>query len=193
MLLMIDNYDSFTYMLVNYLQQLDIDVVVKKHDEIDVSGIARLSPRYLMISPGPCTPNEAGVSLAAIHHFAGKVPILGVCLGHQAIGQVFGAKVIKASQVMHGKTSKIRHRQQGVFQGIESPYTATRYHSLVLEPSTMPDCLEVTAWTEHSDGQLEAIMGIRHRDYAIEGVQFHPESILTEHGLRLLKNFVRQR
>jgi anthranilate synthase component 2 len=190
MLLMIDNYDSFTYTLVNYLESLAIDVVVKKNDEIDVAGIEALAPKHLMISPGPCTPNESGVSLPAIAHFAGKVPILGVCLGYQAIGQVFGAKVVKAQKVMHGKTSQITHTGLGVFEGLNVPFTATRYHSLVLDKQTMPDCFEVTAWTKHENGQVEEIMGIRHREYPIEGVQFHPESVLTEQGMDLLRNFI---
>jgi len=190
MLLMIDNYDSFTYTLVNYLESLSVNVVVKKNDEIDIKGIERLEPKYLMVSPGPCTPNEAGISLDAVKHFAGKLPILGVCLGHQAIGQVFGAKVTKATQVMHGKTSKVIHTKTGVFKGLSSPFTATRYHSLVLDQATLPECLEVTAWTENADGSREEIMGVRHSDYSIEGVQFHPESVLTEYGLELLKNFV---
>jgi anthranilate synthase/aminodeoxychorismate synthase-like glutamine amidotransferase len=190
MLLMIDNYDSFTYTLVNYLQTLSVDVVVKKNDEIDVSGIEALAPNYLMISPGPCTPNESGVSLAAIEHFKGKLPILGVCLGHQAIGQVFGAKVIKAKRVMHGKTSPVIHTDKGVFKGLKNPLTATRYHSLVLEEASLPDCFEVTAWCEDDQGQREEIMAIRHKEFAIEGVQFHPESVLTEQGMELLNNFV---
>lgn len=190
MLLMIDNYDSFTYILVNYLQTLNIDVVVKKNDEIDLSGIEALGPDYLMISPGPCTPNESGISLAAVEAYTGKIPILGVCLGHQGIGQVFGAQVVKAKSVMHGKTSPIHHTGVGVFQGLPSPYTATRYHSLVLDQASLPDCFEVTAWTENETGQIDEIMGIRHTEYAIEGVQFHPESVLTEHGVTLLNNFI---
>ncbi|MEJ2041865.1 MAG: aminodeoxychorismate/anthranilate synthase component II [Reinekea sp.] len=190
MLLMIDNYDSFTYTLVNYLESLSVDVVVRKNDDIDVAGIEALAPDYLMISPGPCTPNESGVSLAAIEHLAGQVPILGVCLGHQAIGQVFGAKVVRAQQVMHGKTSAVYHEGLGVFQGLNQPFEATRYHSLVLQQTTLPDCLEVTAWTSRNDGRREEIMGIRHRSYAIEGVQFHPESVLTEQGITILANFI---
>lgn len=190
MLLMIDNYDSFTYTLVNYLESLSVDVVVKKNDEIDIAGIEALAPNYLMISPGPCTPNEAGISLQAIAHFAGKIPILGVCLGHQAIGQVFGAQVVKAQQVMHGKTSSVYHRSQGVFTQLKQPFTATRYHSLVLNQHNLPACLEVTAWTQQASGEIEEIMGIRHTEYPIEGVQFHPESVLTEQGLDLLSNFV---
>lgn len=186
---MIDNYDSFTYMLVNYLQCLGIEVVVKQNDQIDIAGIEALNPQMLVLSPGPCTPNEAGVTLDAIRHFAGKLPILGVCLGHEAIGQAFGAKVAKAKQVMHGKTSQIHHKGEGVFRNLPSPYTATRYHSLVLDQQSLPDCLEVTAWTENDAGGLDEIMAIRHKEYLIEGVQFHPESVLTEHGLELLANF----
>jgi anthranilate synthase component 2 len=190
MLLMIDNYDSFTYTLVNYLESLSVDVVVKKNDEITVDDIEVMNPSFLMISPGPCTPNESGVSLAAIEHFAGKLPILGVCLGHQAIGQVFGAKVVKATQVMHGKTSDVHHTAQGVFAGLSQPFIATRYHSLSLAQESLPECFEVTAWTNNADGTREEIMGIRHREYSIEGVQFHPESVLTEQGMDLLRNFV---
>ncbi len=192
MLLMIDNYDSFTYTLVNYLESLSVDVVVRKNDDIDVDGIARLRPNLLMISPGPCTPNESGVSLRAIEAFAGKVPLLGVCLGHQAIGQVFGAKVVKAARVMHGKTSPIHHAGQGVFRGLPDVFQATRYHSLVLEKNSLPDCFEVTAWTETESGAVDDIMAIKHRTLPIEGVQFHPESILTEQGLELLANFIHQ-
>jgi len=190
MLLMIDNYDSFTYTLVNYLQSLSVEVVVCKNDEIDIEGIKRLAPDHLMISPGPCTPNEAGVSLQAIEHFAGQVPILGVCLGHQAIGQVFGAKVVNAGRVMHGKTSVIHHREQCVFNGLPREYVATRYHSLVLDKHSLPECLEVTAWTELEQGGIEEIMAVKHRVLPVQGVQFHPESILTEYGLELLANFV---
>lgn len=190
MLLMIDNYDSFTYTLVNYLQTLSVDVVVRKNDDIDVAGIRSLQPDYLMISPGPCTPDEAGVSLDAIAAFRGIIPILGVCLGHQAIGQVFGASVIRAKQVMHGKTSAVYHSGTGVFSGLPSPFTATRYHSLVLDSATLPGELEVTAWTCFDDGRPEEIMGVRHPQMAVEGVQFHPESVLTEHGMSLLKNFI---
>jgi anthranilate synthase component 2 len=190
MLLMIDNYDSFTYTLVNYLESLSVDVVVKKNDEIDIAGIGALAPDYLMISPGPCTPNESGIAIEAITHFAGKLPILGVCLGHQAIGQAFGATVVKAQQVMHGKTSPVFHHERGVFNGLDMPFNAIRYHSLVLDKETLPECLEVTAWTEHHDGRVEEIMGIRHRELPIEGVQFHPESVLTEQGMDLLRNFI---
>jgi anthranilate synthase component 2 len=191
MLLMIDNYDSFTYNLVQYFGELGADVSVSRHDQISLEQITELAPQHIVISPGPCTPNEAGISLAAIEQFAGKIPILGVCLGHQAIGQVFGAQVVRAKQVMHGKTSVISHHNQGIFQALPSPFQATRYHSLVLDPESMPDCLEVTAWTERPDGALDNIMGIRHRTLPIEGVQFHPESIMTEHGHALLANFLR--
>ncbi len=190
MLLMIDNYDSFTYNLVQYFGELGANVVVKRNDEITLEEIEKLSPERLVISPGPCSPNEAGISMAAIKHFAGKLPILGVCLGHQSIGQVFGGKVVRADAVMHGKTSPIYHRDEGVFKGLESPFEATRYHSLVVERQSLPDCLEVTAWTQNQDGSIDKIMGMRHRQYAIEGVQFHPESILTQHGHDMLKNFL---
>lgn len=189
-LLMIDNYDSFTYNIVQYLQELGAEVLVHRNDAITLAQIEALAPDRLMISPGPCTPNEAGISMEAIAHFAGKLPILGVCLGHQSIGQVFGGKVVRARQVMHGKTSPIYHRGVGVFRGLPSPYTATRYHSLVVEKDSLPDCLEMTAWTQHADGSVDEIMGMRHRTLDIEGVQYHPESILTEHGHALLKNFL---
>jgi anthranilate synthase component 2 len=185
MLLMIDNYDSFTYNLVQYFGELGEDVRVVRNDAIDLEGIAALAPARIVVSPGPCTPNEAGVSLPLIRAFAGKLPILGVCLGHQAIGQAFGGRVVHAGRVMHGKTSDIRHASKGVFAGLPSPFRATRYHSLVIERSSLPDCLEITA--ESEDGE---IMGVRHRQFAVEGVQFHPESILTEHGHALLKNFL---
>jgi len=186
MLLMIDNYDSFTYNLVQYFGELGETVRVLRNDAIDLAGIAALAPARIVISPGPCTPNEAGVSLSLIREFAGKLPILGVCLGHQAIGQAFGARIAHAGRVMHGKTSDIRHASKGVFAGLPSPFRATRYHSLAIERASLPHCLEITA--ESDDGE---IMGVRHRQYAIEGVQFHPESILTEHGHALLKNFLR--
>ena len=192
MLLMIDNYDSFTYNIVQYFAELGEEVKVFRNDEISLAEISALNPDYLVISPGPCTPNEAGVSIAAIQHFAGKIPILGICLGHQSIGQAFGGKVIRAEQIMHGKTSAIHHANLGVFQGLTNPYQATRYHSLVVDKQDLPECLEITAWTENQDGSMEAIMGIRHKTLAIEGVQFHPESILTEHGHDLLKNFLTQ-
>ena len=186
MLLMIDNYDSFTYNLVQYFGELGEEVQVARNDAIDINGIAALAPARIVISPGPCTPNEAGVSLPLVHAFAGKLPILGVCLGHQAIGQAFGGRIVHAGRVMHGKTSAIRHASKGVFAGLPSPFVATRYHSLAIERASLPDCLEVTA--ESEDGE---IMGVRHRQFALEGVQFHPESILTEHGHALLKNFLR--
>ncbi|MCP5314662.1 MAG: aminodeoxychorismate/anthranilate synthase component II [Chromatiaceae bacterium] len=189
MLLMIDNYDSFTFNIVQYFGELGAEVKVVRNDEIDVAGIAALQPRQLVISPGPCTPDQAGVSVAAIKAFAGKLPILGVCLGHQAIGQAFGGHIVHAREVMHGKTSPIHHRSVGVFSDLPNPFEATRYHSLVIDRATLPDCLEVTAWTEH-DGGIDEIMGVRHRELDIQGVQFHPESILTEHGHRMLKNFL---
>jgi len=185
MLLMIDNYDSFTYNLVQYFGELGASVKVLRNDEVGVAEIERLDPECIVISPGPCSPSEAGVSLEAITHFAGKKPILGVCLGHQAIGQAFGGKVVHAQTLMHGKTSPIEHAGLGVFSGLPNPFTATRYHSLAVERSSLPDCLEITAWT--ADGE---IMGLRHRTLAVEGVQFHPESILTEHGHAMLRNFL---
>ena len=190
MLLLIDNYDSFTYNLYQYFCELGAEVLVKRNDELQLADIERLAPQRLVISPEPCTPNEAGISLAAIQHFAGKLPILGVCLGHQALGQAFGAKVVRAREVMHGKTSAIRHLDSGVFRGLNNPLTVTRYHSLVLEAATLPDCFEVTAWSER-DGVRDEIMGIRHRQLALEGVQFHPESILSEQGHQLLDNFLK--
>ncbi|AGB84478.1 Para-aminobenzoate synthase glutamine amidotransferase component II [Serratia rubidaea] len=190
MLLLIDNYDSFTYNLYQYFCELGAEVVVKRNDELQLADIDRLAPQHLVISPGPCTPNEAGISLAAIAHFAGRLPILGVCLGHQALGQAFGADVVRAREVMHGKTSAIRHTDSGVFRGLNNPLTVTRYHSLVLDAKTLPDCFEVTAWSER-DGMRDEIMGIRHRTLALEGVQFHPESILSEQGHALLSNFLK--
>lgn len=189
--LMIDNYDSFTFNLVQYLGELGAEVVVHRNDQIDVAGVRALESDGIVISPGPCTPNEAGVSLAVIQALAGVVPILGVCLGHQAIGQAFGGRVVHAKAIMHGKTSPIHHEHQGVFAGLEQPFTATRYHSLVIEQGSVPDCLEITAWTEDDKGQLDEIMGVRHRDYPVEGVQFHPESILTRQGHALLANFLK--
>jgi anthranilate synthase component II len=186
MLLMIDNYDSFTYNLVQYLGELGQDVHVHRNDEITLEQIKAMQPEKIVISPGPCTPNEAGISVPLIHEFAGKIPLLGVCLGHQSIGQAFGGNIIKAKTLMHGKTSLIHHTSAGVFRNLPNPYTATRYHSLVIERETIPDCLEITAWTD--DGE---IMGVRHKTLAIEGVQFHPESILTEHGHALLDNFLK--
>lgn len=185
MLLMIDNYDSFTYNLVQYLGELGEEVKTFRNDEISLEQIEDLQPERIMVSPGPCTPNEAGISLQVIEHFKGKLPLMGVCLGHQSIGQAFGGKVVRAKQIMHGKTSPIEHMNEGVFAGLENPFTVTRYHSLVVERESLPDCLEVTAWTE--DGE---IMGLRHKELAVEGVQFHPESILTEHGHALLQNFL---
>lgn len=191
MILMIDNYDSFTFNVVQYLGELGAEVVVRRNDEIDVAGVEKLAPERIVLSPGPCTPNEAGISMALVEAFAGRVPLLGICLGHQCIGQVFGGEVVRARQVMHGKTSPIHHRGEGVFRGLPSPYTATRYHSLVVARERLPDCLEITAWTETEDGAVDEIMGLRHRELAVEGVQFHPESILTEHGHALLDNFLR--
>lgn len=191
MLLMIDNYDSFTYNLVQYLGELGADVLVKRNDEINLADIEQIQPERIVISPGPCTPNEAGISVATISQWAGVKPLLGVCLGHQSIGQAFGGKIVRAKQVMHGKTSMIHHKNQGVFAGLKNPFEATRYHSLVIEKESLPDCLEITAWTENSDGSIDEIMGVRHKTLAIEGVQFHPESILTEHGHDLLANFLK--
>jgi anthranilate synthase component 2 len=190
MLLMIDNYDSFTYNLVQYFGELGAEVQVYRNDQITLDEVAQLKPERIVISPGPCTPNEAGISLEVIRHFAGKVPLLGVCLGHQSIGQAFGGKIVHAREIMHGKTSMIHHKDMGVFQGLENPFEATRYHSLVIEKESLPDCLEVTAWTETADGELDEIMGVRHKTLDVEGVQFHPESILTRHGHDMLRNFL---
>jgi len=190
MLLMIDNYDSFTYNLVQYFAELGCDVQVHRNDQIDIATIEKLRPQQLVISPGPCNPDKAGISLEAIRHSSGRLPILGVCLGHQSIGQAFGGHVIHAKAIMHGKTSRVLHNDKGVFHQLPNPFTATRYHSLVLEQDSLPACLEVTAWTENEDGSIDEIMGVRHRDMVVEGVQFHPESILTEHGHALLKNFL---
>jgi anthranilate synthase component 2 len=184
---MIDNYDSFTYNLVQYLAEIGQEVEVVRNDKISIEGINKLNPRYIVISPGPCTPNEAGISLELIEAFKGKIPILGVCLGHQSIGQAFGGKIVHAQTIMHGKTSKISHNNKGVFRGIKNPFIATRYHSLVIEKQTLPNCFDITAWTDDNE-----IMGIKHKELAIEGVQFHPESILSEHGHDLLKNFLDQ-
>ncbi|MCU7935628.1 MAG: aminodeoxychorismate/anthranilate synthase component II [Candidatus Thiodiazotropha sp. (ex Dulcina madagascariensis)] len=189
MLLMIDNYDSFTYNLVQYLGELGVEVKVVRNDEISVADIDAIDPDHIVISPGPCTPNEAGVSVETIRAYAGRIPILGVCLGHQSIGQAFGGRIVHARKVMHGKTSPIHHSDSGVFSGLENPFQATRYHSLVIERESLPDCLEITAWTER-DGGIDEIMGVRHRELAVQGVQFHPESILTRHGHDLLRNFV---
>lgn len=190
MLLMIDNYDSFTYNLVQYFGELGQQVEVYRNDQIDLETIQTINPDYLVISPGPCTPTEAGISVAAIKHFAGKIPILGVCLGHQSIGQAFGGDVVRAKQVMHGKTSPVFHNGLGCFTHLPNPVQTTRYHSLVVDQHTLPDCLEVTAWTQTADGEFDEIMGIRHKTLAIEGVQFHPESILTEQGHKMLQNFL---
>ena len=187
---MVDNYDSFTYNLVQYLGELGADVTVVRNDQVTVADIEKLAPDKIVISPGPCTPKEAGVSVEAILKFAGRTPILGVCLGHQSIGYAFGGHIIHAKNIMHGKTSLIYHRNFGVFKGLTNPFTATRYHSLVIEQATLPDCLEITAWTQDEAGKLDEIMGIRHKNLDIEGVQFHPESILTEHGHDLLRNFL---
>ncbi len=192
MILMIDNYDSFTFNLVQYFQQLNAEIRVERNDAISIAEIEQMSPRQIVISPGPCSPNEAGISLDVIRHFAGKVPMLGVCLGHQAMAQVYGAKIVKAEQVMHGKTSPIYHNNTGVFQNLSNPLIATRYHSLVIDSETLPSCFEVTAWTKSNTGEREHIMGIRHNNLPLEGVQFHPESILTEQGHELLKNFLIQ-
>jgi anthranilate synthase component 2 len=194
MVLMIDNYDSFTYNLVQYLGELGAEVKVVRNDEIDVEQALALNPERILISPGPCTPDQAGISVALIEAAAGRLPVLGVCLGHQSIGQAFGGQIVKAREVMHGKTSPIHHAGQGVFAGLANPLTATRYHSLVIAADSLPDCLEVTAWTAHADGEhkgaRDEIMAVRHRDWPIEGVQFHPESISSEQGHELLKNFL---
>ncbi len=189
MLLMIDNYDSFTYNVVQYLGELGADVVVHRNDEITLDEIRTLAPAKIVISPGPCTPNEAGISMAVVECFGAEIPILGICLGHQSIGQVYGGQVVRAREVMHGKTSMIHHADLGVFQGLPNPFEATRYHSLVVASDTLPDCLEITAWTER-DGAFDEVMGFRHREHPVEGVQFHPESIFTGSGHDLLKNFL---
>jgi anthranilate synthase component 2 len=191
MILMIDNYDSFTFNLVQYLGELGADVLVKRNDKISIKEIEALAPERIMLSPGPCTPTEAGISLDVIDHFKGKLPIFGVCLGHQAIGQAFGGDIVRAEEIMHGKTSSIYHRDTGVFNDINDPFEATRYHSLVIDQDTLPDCLEVTAWTETDCGEVDEIMGVRHKEFAIEGVQFHPESILSEFGHEMLANFLK--
>ena len=193
MIVMIDNYDSFTYNLVQYLGELGADVKVFRNDQVTVGEVASLKPSHIVLSPGPCTPNEAGICLELIEKLKGRFPILGVCLGHQAIGQAFGGRVSRARQVMHGKTSLIHHRQQGVFTALPSPFTATRYHSLIVERENLPPEFEITAWTQNADGSTDEVMGIRHKGLPIEGVQFHPESILTEHGHALLKNFLEAR
>ena len=190
MILMIDNYDSFTFNLVQYLQELGAEVRVERNDTLSVEQVAAMSPEKIVISPGPCTPNEAGISLEVIERLGPRIPILGVCLGHQAIGQVYGGEVVRAGRIMHGKTSPIRHEGKGVFADIPDGFEATRYHSLVVDRASLPDALEITAWTEDDDGAIEAIMGLRHRQHPVEGVQFHPESILTQHGHDLLRNFL---
>ena len=192
MILMIDNYDSFTYNLVQYLGELQQQVKVVRNDQIGVGEIIQLRPSHIVLSPGPCTPNEAGVSLQVVEQFAGKIPILGVCLGHQTIGQAFGGKIVRANDIMHGKTSKIYHRNEHIFSNCDMPFSATRYHSLVIEQDSLPKCLQVTAWTQNDAGDIDEIMGVRHREFAVEGVQFHPESILTEFGHHLLQNFIQQ-
>ncbi|MEE8262665.1 MAG: aminodeoxychorismate/anthranilate synthase component II [Gammaproteobacteria bacterium] len=190
MLLMIDNYDSFTYNLVQYFGELGADVRVYRNDQITLAEIEGLAPNHIVISPGPCTPNEAGISIDVIKRFSSETPVLGVCLGHQSIGQAFGGRIVHANEIMHGKTSLIKHKGSDVFKGLENPFVATRYHSLVVEKDTLPDCLETTAWTETADEEIDEIMGVRHRDYPVIGVQFHPESILTRHGHDLLANFL---
>ncbi len=192
MLLMIDNYDSFTYNVVQYLGELGAEVHVVRNDEITAEEIASMAPEKIVLSPGPCTPNEAGITMEVIRQYAGRIPLLGICLGHQSIGQVFGGTVVRARQVMHGKTSSIYHRGQGVFRDLSRPFEATRYHSLVVAKDSLPDCLEITAWTQTESGEVDEIMGLRHRELAVEGVQFHPESILTAHGHDLLRNFLEQ-
>lgn len=189
---MIDNYDSFTYNLVQYFGELGADVTVVRNDEVTVDDIEALSPDKIVISPGPCTPKEAGISVETITKFAGKIPLLGVCLGHQSIGHAFGGDIVHAKSIMHGKTSPVYHKNEGVFKDLNNPFIATRYHSLVIDQATLPDCLEITAWTQDESGNIDEIMGIRHKTLAIEGVQFHPESILTEHGHDMLKNFLEQ-
>lgn len=190
MILMIDNYDSFTYNLVQYLGELGAEVKTLRNDAVDIAAIKAMAPAGIVLSPGPCTPNEAGISMDVIRHCAGQVPILGVCLGHQAIGQVYGGEVVRAGQLMHGKTSAIHHDGKGVFRGLPTPYTATRYHSLVVAKDSLPECLQLSAWTGTPDGEVDEIMGFRHCELDVEGVQFHPESILTEHGHQLLRNFL---
>lgn len=190
MLLMIDNYDSFTYNIVQYLSELGADVLVVRNDAVGVSEITDMDPQAIVISPGPCTPNEAGISLEVIHAFAGKIPMLGICLGHQSIGQAYGGDIVRADKVMHGKLSKIYHNGEGVFAGLANPFTATRYHSLVIDKNSCPDCFEISAWTENENKEVEEIMGVRHRKNLVEGVQFHPESISSEYGFELLQNFL---
>lgn len=192
MILMIDNYDSFTYNLVQYLGEIGEEVKVVRNDQIDIEGIKTMCPDHIVISPGPCTPNEAGISMDVISALGEKIPILGVCLGHQSIGQVYGGKIVRANEVMHGKTSEIFHHNSHIFEQCDNPFTATRYHSLVIEQASMPECLEVTAWTQTDSGDVDEIMGVRHKNHAVEGVQFHPESILTDFGHHLLTNFIHQ-
>ncbi|MFT4799351.1 MAG: anthranilate synthase component 2 [Candidatus Azotimanducaceae bacterium] len=192
MIVMIDNYDSFTYNIVQYLGELGQEVLVYRNDEITVDEVRALAPEFIVISPGPCTPNQAGISMNIVEHFAGEIPMLGICLGHQSLGQVYGGEIVRASQVMHGKTSEIRHTGKGVFRNLPNPFVATRYHSLVVQKSSLPDCFEITAWTEKA-GVMDEIMGLRHKENGVEGVQFHPESILTEHGHQLLQNFLDQK
>ena len=189
-ILMIDNYDSFTYNLVQYLGELGADVQVVRNDEIPVEAIAEITPDKIVLSPGPCTPNEAGISIPTLLNYAGKIPILGVCLGHQSIGQAFGGRIIRAKEIMHGKTSMVYHQNKGVFSDLANPLEATRYHSLVIEQASLPDCLEITAWTQTPEGNIDEIMGVKHKTLAVEGVQFHPESILTQYGHEMLKNFL---
>lgn len=190
MLLMIDNYDSFTYNIVQYFGELAQEVKVVRNDQVTLEDIERWQPQYIVIGPGPCSPSEAGISIAAIQHFAGKIPLLGVCLGHQAIGQAFGGTIVRAKTVMHGRLSNMYHKDVGIFSQLPQPFSATRYHSLVIDQMSLPACLEMTCWTQEEDGSIEEIMGIKHREFAIEGVQFHPESILSEHGHQIFKNFL---
>ena len=190
MLLMIENYDSFTYNIVQYFGELDQEVKVVRNDQVTLEQIERWQPKYLVIGPGPCSPTEAGISIPAINHFAGKIPLLGVCLGHQAIGQAFGGNIIRAKTVMHGRLSDMHHSSKGIFSNLPSPFAATRYHSLVIEQDSLPECLEVTCWTNQADGSIEEIMGVKHKTLAVEGVQFHPESILSQHGHQIFKNFL---
>ncbi|AQZ82539.1 anthranilate synthase component II [Acinetobacter calcoaceticus] len=190
MLLMIDNYDSFTYNIVQYFGELDQEVKVVRNDQVTLEDIERWQPKYLVIGPGPCSPSEAGISIPAINHFAGKIPLLGVCLGHQSIGQAFGGNIVRAKTVMHGRLSDMYHNNKGIFSNLPSPFSATRYHSLVIDQQTLPDCLEVTCWTNEADGSMEEIMGVKHKTLPVEGVQFHPESILSQHGHQIFKNFL---
>lgn len=190
MLLMIDNYDSFTYNIVQYFGELNQEVKVVRNDQVTLEDIERWQPKYLVIGPGPCSPTEAGISIPAIQHFAGKIPLLGVCLGHQSIGQAFGGNIVRAKTVMHGRLSDMYHSNQGIFSNLPNPFSATRYHSLVIDQASLPECLEVTCWTQEADGSMEEIMGIRHKTLPVEGVQFHPESILSQHGHQIFQNFL---